>query len=417
MILATPPGFNPGMVATELALAAFLRRHGWWAQTEFYQLVRLADRLRDLPPGERAALERRADSGITARPALEHYEAIVTSDVILYWADFLHMAQYLRALQQVVVNHELRSGERSPAQIVNRLFLLAEADDAALRRTVSFGTNLLFNTLRDEADPAYAVPLRRLLGLAKRVWVRDALSAARVAHLRGDYAQGYFGVDCAQLLTRADVLGSAAAKRTGRARPGARLLRARRRRARPAARAGGHACGRCRPAAAPAALGRCARVPGAAPDALAGALEPTGRELLAEVARASLVVTDTYHLAVTAWSLGVPAVAAFAGHTSAEKDVSSGPAFHWRDKREVFFSQYDALDFLVRPEELADGARFARRAAHIAETVRDGSLCAMISARIRRHGERIEAELAAEMAGLLAYDRLNDTSPRIPRLW
>jgi hypothetical protein len=113
-------------------------------------------------------------------------------------------------------------------------------------------------------------------------------------------------------------------------------------------------------------------------------------------------VTDTYHLAAIAWSFGVPAVAAFGAPAGSAPDVSAGAEFNRRDKREVFFSQYDALEFLVRPEELAQSERYERRCTRLIEVVRDRALCGAIAANVRAHADAIEVELAAEIAEMLA---------------
>ncbi len=395
------------MLATELALVAFMRRHDLHAQAQCYRLVPFAQRLAHLPADERQAIERRAETGIAYRPALDDGGAIAASDAVLFWADYLHMAVYLRELVPVIASDPaLRDGGGGAAERVKELLLLGGAGDATLARTISFGTTLLFNTARDEADPTYAAPLRRFLTGAKRVWVRDALSAARVAHLRSDYDTGYWGVDCAQLLTRADALRNAAACGIGTpAEPGSVLV----------------FCGRDRAARGTlievatelgAALGRRVRwlpwgdgggFPAleARPSSTAGHDALGVHELLNEVAHAALVVTDTYHLAVTAWNFGVPAVSAFGGHVASANDVSSGAEFSWRDKREVFFSQYDALDFLIRPEELLDRTLLRRRTQHLAGVVDDVPLRTAIVTRMRAHADSAEAALAHELSMLL----------------
>jgi len=405
VILATPPGFNAGMVATELALVAFLRRHGLHSATQCYQLVSMADRLTHLPAHERNVAEQRAQTGIDYRPAFEDRDAIVSSAAVLFWADYLHMGIYLRELEPIVARYPPSEGGDAAHRLKN-LLLLADADEATLGRAISFGTTLLFNTLRDEADSSYAVPLRRFLTKAKRVWVRDAFSAAKVAHLRNDYETSHFGVDCALLLTRDDALRNAAERDIATPeKPGSILAffgrdsAARDGLVQVAMNLG-------------AALGRPVRwLPwgdtGAfpelrpRPDMFAGPEGLSVHELLNEVAHASLVVTDTYHLALTAWNFGVPAVSAFTGHTVRANDVSSGEEFHWRDKREVFFSQYDALDFLIRPEELIDPALLERRTKHLAAVVDDRSLRDAIAARIRAHAVFVEDALARDLSALL----------------
>ncbi len=406
VLLATPPGFNPGMVATELALSAFLRRHGIMEGTRFYRMTPISQRLARLPAEAAAAVERRCASGIEYRSAIEQHEAFLGGRSLLFWADFQHMAQYIRALERMDPADDGQRAGQSGLSWAKRLFLLAEADEEVLRRTLSFGTTLLFNTHADEAASAYGLALRRLLNGARRVWVRDALSAARVAHLRRDYRTGHFGVDAALLLRREDVGAPPAPD----ADPAGGVL---------------VFCGRDAVTRAPmlqlaAQMGAVLRRPlGWLPwgDALAfpnigapdigsmsvpAVLPDTANtlDLLKELARAALVVTDTYHLALMAWSFGIPAIAAFPGHSRSPSDVSSGTEFQWRDKREVFFSQYDALDFLVRPEELRDPDLLERRSRRLAQGVQDQALHRAITANLRAHAAAVEADLACELRTL-----------------
>lgn len=158
VLVATAPGFNPGMMVTELALAIFLRRHGWMGRTSVF-------RLRETSESSFAsdAFETQHEDVFEYLSGREHYDSIVSSSLILLWADFLHMAQYLRE-REVILAENLKSdaGSTDAGIAVRKLFLLADADDSVLRRTISFGTTLLFNTIPDEADPSYGVPLRRL---------------------------------------------------------------------------------------------------------------------------------------------------------------------------------------------------------------------------------------------------------------
>lgn len=402
VLVATAPGFNPGMMVTELALAIFLRRHGWMGRTSVF-------RLRETSESSFAsdAFETQHEDVFEYLSGREHYDSIVSSSLILLWADFLHMAQYLRE-REVILAENLKSdaGSTDAGIAVRKLFLLADANDSVLRRTISFGTTLLFNTIPDEADPSYGVPLRRLFGSARRIWVRDALSAARVAHLRDDYATGYFGIDCALLLRREDVLaegdsleptdaalskdvlvffGRDPTLRDGLNHVATELARHFERSL------------RWVPWGDRGAFPRLQ----SAPDSASFVNGSTIQALLREVANASLIVTDTYHLALIAWNFGVPAVCAFSAYSTDPNDVSSGAAFNWRDKREVFFSQYDALDFLIRPDELYDGDRSGRRWDHLVRSIGDRDLCASVTAKMRAHATRIEADLVSEMQATL----------------
>lgn len=82
---------------------------------------------------------------------------------------------------------------------------------------------------------------------------------------------------------------------------------------------------------------------------------------------ASLVLTDTYHLAVNAWRLGTPAVLLAPGGGIAA-DVNGGSATSYRDKRRDLYSQWEALPLLLdlRAARFRQGAEARRLAEHLA---------------------------------------------------
>src|SRR6202049_2133394 len=102
IILATPPGFNAGMAATELALREFLRRHDLESDAQCYRLIPFVDRLTFMRPEPRAAVARPPHTGIQFRPAFDEADVISASAARLFWADYLHMGIYLRELQPIV---------------------------------------------------------------------------------------------------------------------------------------------------------------------------------------------------------------------------------------------------------------------------------------------------------------------------
>ena len=386
------------MSATELALQAFLRRSGLMADARFYRLMSFEDRLWRLPDRERQIAEARADVGLRCGSVIQAYDRVLDSGAILYWADFLHAANYLAEIKVIL------AGLRVPvlAREADRALLLSDAPDEVLARTVSFGTSLLFNTAQDEAQGGYRPLMLRFARGVDRMWMRDAFSAARVAHLRQDYASGYFGVDAALLLNRSDI-GLPEAVPGPSEGPVLTFM--------------GRDASMYQPmTGVAAALGETLARPvhwlpwgdrlafpelPAAGVPLAASESTAVAEMLVMVATASLVVTDTYHLAALAWRLGTPAVTAFYGHKPGFCDVSGGREFSWRDKREVLFSQYDALDFLVRPEELRDETLLARRIEHIRTVLCDQPLREAITGGMANHAHAMETDLAVRLKALL----------------
>lgn len=398
IILATPPGFNAGMLVTELGLVAFLKRHNFLPHAHFYRLLEFEDRLKGLAENDLKDLGRRVSIGIASKSAVEEYGSIIESDAILYWADFLHMAQYLRALQNVCSWH---FSDEKAAGLPEKIFLLSEASDETLSKTLTFATTMLFNTIEDDLSPGYAKNINRFLTNVRRVWVRDALSASRVSHIRQDYRTGYFGVDAALLLRREDLVEDTALITS----PPVTLIFFGRdpslydklqTLALHLATARGSSLEWL-----PWGDNRAFPFLGPRTSQLAIDEGATIYELLGALKRATLVVTDTYHLAVTAWNFGVPAICTFQGQGGALPDVSAGRPFNWRDKRELFFSQYDALDFMIRPEETSDMTLLDRRTEHILAQLKNKVLIDSIIQRIHAHAKYAEEDLATELRSLM----------------
>jgi hypothetical protein len=123
--------------------------------------------------------------------------------------------------------------------------------------------------------------------------------------------------------------------------------------------------------------------------------DATTTEMIQRIARARLVVSDTYHLCVIAWTLGVPAICIAEALDDAPTSVNSGRRFAWRDKREIFYSQYDALDLFVHRRELEDPARAEARLHHLVTLRSRPEAVRRIVDSMRAHANGVGAELAA----------------------
>ncbi len=412
-ILATPPGLNSGMVAAELALLAFAKRHGIHTSLNVYQLCSLEERLRDVGRQERDELLRRAKLPLSYTSLREKLEQALSGSVLLFWGDFLHMAQYHRALQRAMVGMRGIPNIETAVAMIDRVFLLKGAPESVLDKTLSFGTTLLFNTLTDEIDAEYGVPLERFLKGIRRIWVRDVVSAAKVAHLRQDYRTAYWGCDCALLLRREDLAlcgGGAGYGNYMEPEAGNQVLVF-------LGRTPQLASAMFEVAKAIAAhLGAVCRwlpwgsstaFPGIDWDTLPlGGAEgeaPNVITLLSFVANSRAVVTDTYHLALIAWNFGVPAILLTSPFNTSDTNVSSGAAFNWRDKREVLFSQYNAMDFLIRPEELDNERLLERRIGRVLDRIEDPGHIWGICNRMHTHAREVETVFAGALRSLLGF--------------
>lgn len=421
VVTATPPGLNPGMMAVELGLLAFATRHGFRDSLKFYQLYSLEERLSGIDAEAREAVLRFTTMPAPYRSIREGFGKLLASDGILYWGDFLHMAQYHRTQRRVLANIPVASSLDDAVDLIDRTLMLKGQPGAILRKTVSFGTTLLFNTLSDESSKEYGVSLSEFLAQARRIWVRDVFSAAKVAHLRGDYTTVHWGCDGAQFLKPEDLPQLSA--EMGEPMPSGldskkRIL---------------VFLGRT-PQWAPVMFDIARKIAehrqtsacwipwGSSSAFPAGGLSliPDDFEriqdshvitLLNWVAAADVVVTDTYHLALIAWNFGVPAVALTSPFDAAETNVNSGARFNWRDKREVFFSQYDALDFLLRPEELAEPSHLEARLNRLLHLIDDADHIGRICARIQAHVGAVEEEFKNELQSLLPQQASGKATP------
>lgn len=349
-VLCAPPyGRNPGMSTVDLGLVRLLTELGggvdlrcWrlWDDSEWRKPAR---RTQTVGPG----LVHDLDSGLDYHLVGGREEELADADLLLYWGDFHHLATYQRSTVDVLT-HELARplAARDAAEQARRVLLQEGAGADVRSRTMSYGTTLGLNQPRDYAG-AYQDLLQQFVRGARRVWFRDPYSASVAALLRQDDASCH-GVDAAVL---AGVLPATPGIGTmevflGRSRLvpeeialfGRALARATDTRPRwlgwgkePAFRPMGMRP-RFRRAWRDAALRTDQEI-------------PLG-ELLDRVQHASLVLTDTYHLAVNAWRLGTPAIL-LVDDPESPSDVNGGSAHSHRDKRRDLYSQWEALPLLV----------------------------------------------------------------------
>ncbi len=386
VILATPPGFNPGMLVCDAVAKAWLSRNGLAERASFHRLVPMDRRASDMS----AAELRRLDLGMSFQTlaSLDQLE----ESIPVYWGDFLHMRQYHLALKQLFPD----LGDR-----IDELLLLSGADRALRERAISFGTTLIFNSAADLMG-SYGQGLRKFAEGARRILVRDMASAAQLAALHP--AGGPFlGLDAAQLLTLGGDLPDVGEPPTRLPQPGSTLLFLGRSPvkddlltalARLKTRLGLDY--RWLPWGDRRAFPRMLDgLPGLAAEPDEPLASVAG--LLEAVKRARLVVTDTYHLAVIAWSLGVPAITVVAGVARGERDVSSGSALAPVDKRLVFHQQHGLQAFLLDQRALADADQTQARADNMAELI-EGGVAAWHQQQVRARASWCEGELAKAIA-------------------
>jgi hypothetical protein len=354
VLTATPNGINPGMLAGEAVAKAFLTRAGLLKKTTFFRLYSLEDRLEASEDAK--SVISACDVGI---PHLKLSDPELLDEYSpLFWGDFLHMRRYIKAISSN--SPELEARHRAA-------LLLEGRKTETLRRAISYGTSFLFNSTSDYSEPDYGPALTRFLELASHIQMRDAVSSAIVTNYRG-HSKYCHGIDPVQLLAIPDIENLVFAG----TKPGSSANRALVYFARAKHDEGNLL----------AFVTELTELVGAScqwlpwgdqlsfpfgnrgtwpwqnidlyPDALGrGVLVP----LLAEIRRSKFVVTDTYHVAVSSWAMGVPAVVVIGDYHDGERVPKETDLRMRLDKRTVLLAQDGLLEFCLGPVLLTDTYR------------------------------------------------------------
>ncbi|MFE9450008.1 hypothetical protein [Streptomyces sp. NPDC006739] len=388
---------NTGMLTVDLAFESLRRRMSTAVDATWYTLH----------PPETAPLRecaRGTDFPFRFQPLAENLDALAGHDAVVFWGDFLHARHYLA---QDATNRLLDFGvadDRDAARVLlNRTLLLADQPDGLLARTLSYGGTILHNTQSDYEDKEYGPLFSRLMTRSHRVWMREPISAARIARLRGDRTTEYFGSDAA-LLSRPGDLARLPGTAWSQEVPD------------------GGAIG--------VFLGARTEIPAWLPafcqdlsERFGAPLEwlpwfdrdipspirhittrPGGHtvgDLVRVLPRYRLVITDTYHLCVNAWGAGTPVVCVGAPEpvpTTDDDYLTLSDV-----KKHVFHMAYDAADFYLSslPDTPEGHRRRIDRLVHLVE----GGGAEAVAARIRQHADRSEAAFTDALASVLATAR------------
>jgi len=373
------------MLASQIAARWFLRRHQLDGDATYFRLMPIADRLAQLDPVVQSACLQRIDDGIDYQVLLHPDQLIDTTP--LYWGDLLHMRQYLDSIRGL-----LRASLSTPED----LLLLRHSSLELVRRVVSFGTTFLYHSASDLTDNEYGPPFRQFLSNARLVMPRDIVSLAQSAAVVPERPVA-LGLDATQLFCGEADWRGAFPEGTDRslASPGALLCYFAR---------GKHDIADLRQA-----IGLFARGFGqpvhwlpwgdqlSFPHVgeyegqlevqdLAGGRQPRLSALLEAVAAAACVLTDTYHVAVIAWSLGTPAMIVCGDHWPGDYNAVI-------DKRYVFYVQHGLQEFFLN--NARDHRALATFIHRGAELVADGKSLRWYREAVRQRAEMIEPQLAA----------------------
>ncbi len=318
-LVATPSKRNTGMRVVNDALVEWLASLGLLAETDFFEF--------ETPAAEELAKQRVAH-GCVLDLAPECYERIVV------WGDFLVDRNWLRKASERVARE--RGVEASEVERHARRVIFGGAQESARPERIVAGQCFLVSDDGYDADRGYQEQFARLAREAKLFLMRDPLSAARASAFAGVPASALPPLDAALLRPALrERSGAPANQDAGRAHGGFGLFFGR--------TSGGFAA---KLASTLAALrfggpGRARYLRWLPQRPVPAWIRVAARPLIAELPDAiddvvatlrelSFVLTDTYHLALVCWSIGVPAICLGAGAQRFQHSVHD-------KKKEIFF--------------------------------------------------------------------------------
>ena len=416
VIAATNPGYmNPGMLTVDLAAAGVLRRAVPHGVISWYALH---------PPdqfGEIHSSVNPSELPFNWLSLVEHFDDVCGHDVILLWGDFLQARHYLvqDAVDRLVQGSNNSLSAERALDVLYRCLLFADATPAVLNKVIVFGSSILFNRQTDYSRDRYGDYLARLFWNCGALWAREPVSAAKMQHLRQDYASTSLGTDSAFLLRDEDLASLSTTSwiddppfedRVGlffgtRTRPPRALLGFLRDVTRqldlqlewlpwfPV-----HEWMRSAPAsswrnpvlAAALAYGRRKIV-----RLMTRGTHYSAGDLLAAVGRYRFIVTDTYHLCVNAWRAGTPAIC-FGSAEGTPKHQTLNDY-----KKRVLYEMYDASDFYFSTTSMRSSAGRRLALEKVVSITEDRSLATAITGRIHVHARSVEQALAERLSRLV----------------
>lgn len=373
VICADPTDLNPGMLSVDLALACLMRELPGDNELVYFNPKQVRS-----TEGREGSLRYRLLSDVAE---LERFDAVI------YWGDFVHWLRY-GCCDWQYGNPQQVAG-RTPAQLLDqwyRLYLLETRVEDFRDRIVVFGGTLYGVTAQEFSNPRYQSALSTLYGAARLVAPRDFVSANLIQHLVP--AQGFFmGCDCAFFLDADAALPMPIAAQIAAQQIPERFV----------------VCTFGR-SGANAALTQFSNELAAKLKSRLVVMDwlghPQGLDglafKLAVLRKATVLVTDTYHCAVSGWREGVPVI-------GIGQALSRGTGTLDDKKKELFFRQILASDYYVYVEDivfaLSDTGALQTLIQRSVDALSDTAALATIGGFIRIQVNAAKTRLLAALQG------------------
>ncbi len=344
------------------------------------------------------------DNPIVTQPLLENPDIYESVDRIVFWGDFLHAYDYRAAIIQQLVMQGLSKSENDAKRLVRKFIYLSNADKKLLNKVVIYGGTMLFNESTCIQDAEYINDLKHLFSNCRRVWMREPYSALAIAEYIDNYTTSFHGTDCAQLLGRDFLKALSCEEQDSDAKPQKVL---------------GLFLGRGKMpfddliaflksikqnlnaslawidwGKKPFFLDRTEEIFTSFPELREHQF--TGRtplEILANLKKVDFVISDTYHVCVNAWNLGVPAICVI-DNSHENLSVNSGSDLGKRDKRVAFYWTYNASPYLLYSSDLLEDVKIKKRVTELSGLLSNSENISFIASQMLKHASALQVLLA-----------------------
>lgn len=324
-------------------------------------------------------------------------------DILVFWGDFLHAHHYLkndllRIARKRKLKHYLfdlfknpklqRFNDNNYLDWAYEFYLLQGAEQKHWKGSISFGTTLIgdhdFEIMKQKN---YMDSFTKFIQNLDRIWTRDVHSALQAAHIREDYLKSYLGVDAALLIAPEDY--DSILDVPSVTLPEEKYILT-------------HFARTEAPINQLLTLAQRISIELKMPlfwfpwlnhldENFKGSLDEINAgsysDLIHTLKNASLVVTDTYHLALIGWRLGVPVLCIGSGVHYPSSTVHD-------KKKEVFYMMHNMLPFYFYSELLNDKKSIDNYVALVKNEFSDKRSIDRIINKIKINSESIEKDLA-----------------------
>ncbi len=313
----------------------------------------------------------------------KNIDKYLSSDCFIFWGDFAHARSYwsvdkLWTLKNSLPKDQFEEVAKTELKDYFNTIFLGALPKEQLKKVIVFGSTIITNDASDQISDDYSHYFNRFFKNIGAVYFRDALSAARISPLRNH--QPTLSIDCALLLQEKDIKKLPNFTRVQSQKDIGVFL--------------GRSTSRIMPLLFSKIVGwkmgqKCTWVPwlekGPKMRLVARVFgykitkeRISPGDLLSMVSGHSLIITDTYHLCVNAWNLGIPTICIGSGANTQETSISD-------KKKEIIYDMYGAKKFYVFTEKIRYIPSLFSEASRVVKVISNNPLSDKVIENIATH--------------------------------